>query len=456
MSGVNFAAAPAGLLGRLGCCAAAPRCVLNARAAAAAAAAACWRHRVSAAHAGGAAGAANAGWPQTQVGASQRVCHSLTRPSPAHLGSQRSCAIYRSQPASSSTCCEALDEHGKVRRRFQRPRPPAGRHGHKRHTCSRAGSRAAEAWYSQRHGHTAIPSPPSHLTVHSTTGQRLWGVERPARLDGACNARSRSRPRRRACLGEHGPAAASSPWEVSWLGPFARYDIVPHWPRLTHQPTAAWLRRRKVARYTARQLLTSGDSSRRHRPACSPKASEMCAPSRLLQRNRWARSKAAARQSSCKRSTLSGQCRRASATRRRWSSCTTQRGPRCKWAACTPGRRCTRSPSTRRQPSRCGFRNSCAGAGARTHAPCTHPRPGMHVPPSPPADRALWLLQAHAEFRRVMREKGVRVLTVREILAFGTADHVGARVELEEFAMQVRPACFLARGRTLHQPAGGQ
>lgn len=27
---------------------------------------------------------------------------------------------------------------------------------------------------------------------------------------------------------------------------------------------------------------------------------------------------------------------------------------------------------------------------------------------------------------------------VREILAFGTADHVGARVELEEFAMQVR------------------
>lgn len=81
-------------------------------------------------------------------------------------------------------------------------------------------------------------------------------------------------------------------------------------------------------------------------------------------------------------------------------------------------------------------------------------------------------MQAHAEFRRVMREKGVRVLTVRrrdssvtvpsgalravspclpysssvpcslcsqvrEILAFGTADHVGARVELEEFAMQV-------------------
>ena len=44
--------------------------------------------------------------------------------------------------------------------------------------------------------------------------------------------------------------------------------------------------------------------------------------------------------------------------------------------------------------------------------------------------------QAHAEFRRVMREKGVRVLTVREILSYGANDHVGARVELEEFAMQ--------------------
>lgn len=40
-----------------------------------------------------------------------------------------------------------------------------------------------------------------------------------------------------------------------------------------------------------------------------------------------------------------------------------------------------------------------------------------------------------------MREKGVRVLTVREILAYGTADHVGARLELEEFAMQVQRAC---------------
>ena len=55
---------------------------------------------------------------------------------------------------------------------------------------------------------------------------------------------------------------------------------------------------------------------------------------------------------------------------------------------------------------------------------------------------------AHAEFRRVMREMGVRVLTVREILAYGADDHVGARVELEEFAMQVggeRGCCPAAR-----------
>ena len=37
-----------------------------------------------------------------------------------------------------------------------------------------------------------------------------------------------------------------------------------------------------------------------------------------------------------------------------------------------------------------------------------------------------------------MREKGVKVLTVREILSYGTANHVGARVELEDFAMQVQ------------------
>lgn len=48
--------------------------------------------------------------------------------------------------------------------------------------------------------------------------------------------------------------------------------------------------------------------------------------------------------------------------------------------------------------------------------------------------------QAHAEFRRVMRDMGVRVLTVREILAYGAAVHVGARVELEGFGMQAGSA----------------
>lgn len=36
-----------------------------------------------------------------------------------------------------------------------------------------------------------------------------------------------------------------------------------------------------------------------------------------------------------------------------------------------------------------------------------------------------------------MRDKGVRVLTVREILSFGGEDHIGARVALEDFAMEV-------------------
>ena len=43
---------------------------------------------------------------------------------------------------------------------------------------------------------------------------------------------------------------------------------------------------------------------------------------------------------------------------------------------------------------------------------------------------------AHAEFRRVMREAGVRVLTVREILSYGVLEHIGARGELEELAMR--------------------
>lgn len=45
------------------------------------------------------------------------------------------------------------------------------------------------------------------------------------------------------------------------------------------------------------------------------------------------------------------------------------------------------------------------------------------------------LPQAHAEFRSVMREAGLKVLTVREILAFGVDTHVRARVALENLAM---------------------
>ncbi|CAL8463141.1 g2675 [Coccomyxa elongata] len=41
---------------------------------------------------------------------------------------------------------------------------------------------------------------------------------------------------------------------------------------------------------------------------------------------------------------------------------------------------------------------------------------------------------AHSEFRRVMREHGVKVLTVRDIMKYGVHDHMGARVELEELA----------------------
>lgn len=42
--------------------------------------------------------------------------------------------------------------------------------------------------------------------------------------------------------------------------------------------------------------------------------------------------------------------------------------------------------------------------------------------------------KAHAEFRRTMRDAGLRVLTVRDILSFGVEDHMGARVELEDLA----------------------
>lgn len=36
--------------------------------------------------------------------------------------------------------------------------------------------------------------------------------------------------------------------------------------------------------------------------------------------------------------------------------------------------------------------------------------------------------------QQVLRAQGVRVLTVREVLAFGVEERMGARVELEELA----------------------
>ncbi|KAK9829371.1 hypothetical protein WJX72_005446 [[Myrmecia] bisecta] len=44
--------------------------------------------------------------------------------------------------------------------------------------------------------------------------------------------------------------------------------------------------------------------------------------------------------------------------------------------------------------------------------------------------------RAHSEFREVMREAGLKVLTVRDILAYGVEQHIGARVELEELALK--------------------
>ena len=41
-----------------------------------------------------------------------------------------------------------------------------------------------------------------------------------------------------------------------------------------------------------------------------------------------------------------------------------------------------------------------------------------------------------------MRDHGVKVLTVRDILSYGAEDHVGARVELEDLAMKVRRVAF--------------
>ncbi len=74
----------------------------------------------------------------------------------------------------------------------------------------------------------------------------------------------------------------------------------------------------------------------------------------------------------------------------------------------------------------------CEPEGASLQMGGLHPRASLFEKPVNLEAARL----AHAEFRRVMRDAGVRVLTVREILAYGAADHVGARVELEDFAMR--------------------
>lgn len=63
--------------------------------------------------------------------------------------------------------------------------------------------------------------------------------------------------------------------------------------------------------------------------------------------------------------------------------------------------------------------------------------PSVAIRDTPPLDSYPHThTQAHTEFRRVMREAGVKVLTVREILSYGVDSHVNARVALEDLAMR--------------------
>lgn len=73
----------------------------------------------------------------------------------------------------------------------------------------------------------------------------------------------------------------------------------------------------------------------------------------------------------------------------------------------------------------------CEPEGTSLQMGGLHPRASLYEKPVNLEEAK----RAHAEFRRVMRDKGVRVLTVREILAYGASDHVGARMELEDLAM---------------------
>ena len=73
----------------------------------------------------------------------------------------------------------------------------------------------------------------------------------------------------------------------------------------------------------------------------------------------------------------------------------------------------------------------CEPEGTSLMMGTLHPRGSLY-------ERPINVEQAkttHAAFRRVLREQGLRVLTVREILAYGTAEHMGARCDLEDLAM---------------------
>ncbi len=52
-------------------------------------------------------------------------------------------------------------------------------------------------------------------------------------------------------------------------------------------------------------------------------------------------------------------------------------------------------------------------------------------------DKLTNIARLFLSFAQVLRQCGVRVLTVREILAYGVEEHMGARVELEDLVLGV-------------------
>jgi len=86
-----------------------------------------------------------------------------------------------------------------------------------------------------------------------------------------------------------------------------------------------------------------------------------------------------------------------------------------------------------------------------------------HLPLRHPTCRALSASSEHSlpwpyacrPARQVLRSLGVRVLTVREILAFGVEERMGARVELEELAASTL-TYKLAEGECRQQHKGRQ